>query len=49
MFKSFQDCLDAELKRLTSCGVRATVKEVESLSEELGPMSHLAKRTTCKD
>ena len=34
MFKSFQDCLDAEMKRLTSCGVGATVKEAESLSEE---------------
>ena len=34
MFKSFQDCLDAETKRLTSCGVGATVKEAESLFEE---------------
>ena len=33
MFKGFQDCLDAEMERLTSCGVGATVKEAESLFE----------------
>ena len=34
MFKSFQHSLVAEMKRLTSCGVGATVKGYESLSEK---------------
>ncbi|XP_078383318.1 zinc finger MYM-type protein 4-like [Oculina patagonica] len=33
-FKHFQDCLDAEMKRLTGMGVGSKVKEAQAFSEE---------------
>ena len=33
-FKHFQDCLDAEMKRLTNIGVGSTVKQAEPLRED---------------
>ena len=33
-FKHFQDCLDAEMKRLTNIGVGSTVKQAEPLCED---------------
>ena len=33
-FKQFQDCLDAEMKRLTSTGVGSSVKQAEAFLEE---------------
>ena len=33
-FKHFQDCLDAEIKRLTGMGVGSKVKEAQAFSEQ---------------
>ena len=33
-FKHFQDCLDAEMKRLTNIGIGSTVKQAEPLRED---------------
>ena len=33
-FKHFQDCLDAEMKRLTGMGVGSKVKEAQAFSEQ---------------
>lgn len=35
-FKHFQDCLDAEMKRLTGLGVGSKVKEAQAFSEDEG-------------
>ena len=34
LFKHFQDCPDAEMKRLTNIGVDSTVKQAEPLRED---------------
>ena len=33
-FKHFQDCLDAEMKRLTAKGIGSNVKEAQAFSED---------------
>ena len=33
-FKHFQDCLDAEMKRLTAMGIGSSVKEAQAFSED---------------
>ena len=33
-FKHFQDCLDAEMKRLTAMGIGSNVKEAQAFSED---------------